>query len=146
MTSAGQQLVAGRIPGERIATTVYDTDSSNFTTSETEIASVTASLVSGRTYRVRMVTRIGTSVANDIGTPRIREDNTSGTEMTVDYLALPNAGTAGNWYSAEAEYTAVSTGNKTFVGTCLRGGGTGNLRREAASTRPTYIYVDYIRG
>lgn len=138
-------MVGGKLSGARIASTVIETDSANITTVETVVASVTASLRAGATYRVRWVTRFGTSVAGDVATPRIREDNVSGAERTVDYLAMPNAGTAGNLFIVECEYLAAADGNKTFVGTVLRSG-TGNCYREASSNRPTYLTVDYIGG
>ncbi|SCF22543.1 hypothetical protein [Micromonospora mirobrigensis] len=141
---AGQRLDAGRIPGERIATTYLDTDSATFT-AETVIATVSAPLVTGRTYRVRLITRIGTSVAGDVATPRLREDSLTGAERTVDYLPLPNSGTVGNLFQVEFEYTATATATKTFVATCLRSG-TGNAYREASSNRPTYFYVEYLGG
>ncbi|MEV0156870.1 hypothetical protein AB0H57_24505 [Micromonospora sp. NPDC050686] len=145
-TDVNRILTDGSVSGARIATATHDTDSGTFTTAETVIASVTATLKAGRTYRVRWVTRIGTSVANDIATPRIREDNVSGAERTVDFLPLPNAGTVGNLFIVETEYTAAADGAKTFVGTAQRASGTGNLYREASSNRPTYLYVDYVRG
>lgn len=144
--AAGQELVAGRYPGERIATSPYDSDSTGFTTTETEVASVTAALVTGRTYRVRLHIRIGTSAANDIVNMRIRQDTTGGAEMTVDPLTLTSAGVAGNLFDVEVEHTASATGNKTFVATAQRTSGSGTIRREAAANRPTYLYVDYIRG
>jgi hypothetical protein len=140
-------LVAGRIPGERIATAVYSSDSSTFTSTETEIAVVTAALVSGRTYRIRFRTQIGTTNAGDTCDLFIREDNSTGNTLTVGYFSLPNAGARGNRYIDEVEYTATASGNKTFSVTCLRAGGsTGTLRREAETVRPSYLYVDYIRG
>jgi hypothetical protein len=130
-----------------MATTIETLDSSNFTTTETEIASVTAPLVNGRVYKVRASTHIGTSVANDVANMRIREDTVAGNELNLNpNIALPNAGVAGNYSEIEVEYTAVATGNKTFSLTASRAGGSGNLRREAAGNRPTYFYVDYIRG
>lgn len=139
----GPAAVDGRIPGERIATTVEDSDSSGFTT-ETVIISVTATLISGHTYRVGYITRIGTTSAGDVAVVRIREDNVSGTERTVDYLALPNAGTVGNLIIAYDYYEAVSSGSKTFVCTCDRQSGSGTLRREASSTRRSILDVSYV--
>lgn len=145
---AGQRLSAGRIPGERIATGIVaagSADSASVTTTEISIGSVTASLVAGRTYRVRYVTRLGTSVAGTIALARIREDSVSGAEMVGDNLYLGSAGTAGNFATSEGEYTAAATGSKTFHLTITRAGGTGDVRRES-SFMPTYIYVDYLRG
>lgn len=143
MPSAGQIVRASDV-NRRIATTVETTDSATFTTTETAIASVTAALVSGRTYRVRIVTRIGTTVANDAVIVRLREDSTAGTEMASGRLGSLDTGVAGNLIVFEAEYTAAATANKTFVASAVRSSGTGTYHREAGTNRPTYLYVDYV--
>lgn len=145
-STAGLQLVAGRIPGERIATNIRTGDSSTFTTTETTVDSVTAALVSGRTYRVRWTVQWASSVANDDVAGRIREDNSTGTELAFGKVRSLDASSTGWSGWVEGEYTAVSTGNKTFVWTGVRFAGTGNCRAEAATTRPIYLYVDYISG
>jgi hypothetical protein len=142
---AGQVATAGRVPGERIATTTVTSDSSTFTTTETEVASVTAALVSGRTYRVRYAARFASTVAADWLMASVREDSTTGTRLTEDNVISEQSATAGWPVAGEAEYTAASTGDKTFVLTGIRATGTGTCRLEAATTRPTYLYVDYIR-
>jgi hypothetical protein len=148
MSSAGYQLVAGRIPGERIATTIRTSDSSGVTTTETTIDSVTAALVTGRTYRVRWTARVDGSVNADTLFVRIREDNVSGNQLQILRVEVPATGGVGTGYpgTIEAEYTAVATGNKTFVGTIVRASGTGTVNIEAGPNRPVYLYVDYIRG
>jgi hypothetical protein len=130
----------------REATQSLTADSSTFTTTETEIGTVTANLVAGATYRPRVTSHIGTSVANDIATCRIREDSVAGQQIQERQVALPNAGVAGNLCDMETEYTAVSTGAKTFSFTAARSSGSGNLRREAQGDRPHIFYVDYVRG
>ena len=130
----------------REATTGHTTDSGTFTTTETEIATVTANLVTGATYRVRAISHVGTSVANDAATVRIREDTVAGQQIQELRLDLPNAGVAGNYCEIETEYTALATAAKTFSFTAARSSGTGNLRREAQGDRPTQFYVDYVRG
>lgn len=142
---AGQKLSAGRIPGERIATAVLTGDFGAVTTVETSLGSVTAALVSGRTYRVRFVTRIGSTVANDTVLVRIREDTVAGNELIGDFYFLPSTGAAGNIIQAEGEYTASATAAKTFHLTVARNAGTGTYRREG-TFMPTYIYVEYVRG
>lgn len=146
MSSAGQQLVAGRIPGERIATATVTSNSANIaSTTEVQVASVTAALVSGRTYRVTAAIKADSSVAADTSDVRIREDNSTGTEMQLGRIDIKDA--AGRWpITLEAEYTAVSTGNKTFSVTMNRATGTGNVILIASSTVPGFAYVDYIRG
>lgn len=149
MTSAGSQLIAGRIPGERIATSIETSDSATFTTTETEIMSVTAAVVIGRTYRIRGVGRLDSTVDNDDVALFVREDSLAGSALTVDLVELnaENQDTSGQqWTPLEVEWTASSTGLKTFVISAQRNSGSGSIRRRAGSDRPAYLYVDYIRG
>lgn len=145
MAAAGQIITAGRIPGERIATASITSDSASITTTETSIASVTATLVAGRTYRIKYVTRIGTGTAGTVALIRIREDTVGGTELVGDNIYLGSGGGAGNGVMMEGEYTAAATGAKTFHLTLQRASATGDVRREG-SFMPTYLYVEYISG
>lgn len=144
--AAGTQYVDGRIPGQRIATTIETSDSSTFTTTATTVMSVTASLVSGRTYRIRAICQFESDTAGDLVVGRIQEDDSSGTQLSHAQTEIVNASSIGYTIVTEAEYTAASTGNKTFVLTGDRNGGSGTLFRGASSVRPSYLYVDYIRG
>lgn len=129
---------------QRIATEVQTADSAGFT-AETVVMSVTALLEIGRTYRVKFHGRFGGSTGDTLG-GLLREDGLAGTEMSGQVDAV-QPGVAGGVFGFEAEFTAVSTGNKTFVVTGRRVSGTaGDMRLEAATTRPAYLYVDYIRG
>jgi len=142
MSSAGQQLVAGRVPGERIATTVSTANSAAITTTETIVDSVTAPLVTGRVYRVRWAGHILGAAISDQGLIRIRETNVAGAAIQIGRIKTP---TATNYpIDLEAEFTAVATGNKVFVATLQREVGT--VTRIANATQPVYLYVDYIRG
>lgn len=145
MVAAGETAQAGKMPGERIATAIATADSANFT-AETQLMSVTAALVTGRIYRVKVHSRVNSSVSGDRIITRIREDSISGTEIQSTNVPI-NANGPANGYqdNLEAEFTAVSTGNKTFSYTGERVG-TGNGTLEAATSRPSYLYVDYIRG
>jgi len=128
----------------RIATTIRTTNTSSFT-AETLINSVTASLVNGATYRVTWDATVTSSVAADIARSRLRENNISGTQLQLRNIGIPGTG-AGFIMRLEAEYTAVSTGSKTFAATCQRITGTGNLSCNANANEPQYLYVDYLRG
>ena len=143
MSSAGQQLIANRIPGERIATTVATSNSANVTT-EAITDTVVAALVSGRTYKISFRCSV-TGGAAERALIRIREDNVSGTVLQTFRVQI----TVATNYGAppvEAEYTAVSTGNKTFVATLQRETAVANTFRTGNATQPVYLYVDYIRG
>lgn len=131
----------------RIATTTETTDSGTITSTETTVISVTGALVSGRTYRVRTVVGVMSSVAADNITVRLREDSSSGTLLNYDEVDIDRTSATGNFKAVlEAEYTAGSSGNKTFVATVQQATGTGNCRMEAGTDHPSYLYIDYIRG
>ena len=146
MPLAGETIIAGKVPGERIATNIVTADSATFTTTETTVQSVTAALVTGRTYRVRAAGKANSSVTSDFTIWRIREDNSTGNQLQSDRVNIDGSGVEGAKVEMEAEFTAGSTGNKTFVLTGVRSSGTGNCFLEAAAARPSYLYVEYIRG
>lgn len=145
MSSAGQKLVAGRIPGERIATTVRTVNVGTFT-AETSIDTVTAALVTGRIYVIRWAGALFSSVADGSARGRIREDSLVGTQLQLRQIVTNTIASQAFPLAMEVEFTAVSTGNKTFAATCQRQTGTGNITCTAASDTPTYFYVDYVRG
>lgn len=144
-TSTGFQLEGGRIPGERIATDIETSNSSSFTTTEVELQTVTASVVDGRTYRVRWVAAFDSGGADNEIKAAIREDDVSGTELQVRHITIPvtnrHIGVI-----VEAEYTADATEDKTFSFTGQRTTGGNSCLLHADATRPVYAYVDYIRG
>jgi recombinational DNA repair protein RecT len=147
MSSAGQRLVAGRVPGERIATETVTADSSTFTNTDTVMMTLVAPLVDGRTYQVGMTARFNSTVSNDDVLVRIREDNVSGTDLQFGQIELPFDSTVGHGpVVLFAEYTAVATGNKTFVCVADRNAGTGNLNMDASATGPARMWVDYLSG
>lgn len=145
MPAAGETIIAGRIPGERIATSIETSNSANITTTETEVQTVTAAVVTGRTYRVRWSVRVSSSVAADDITLRIREDSLTGTILQSETMDV-NVSNREPRVTLEAEYTADATEDKVFSATLVRTAGTGNVILNAATTVPTYLYVDYIRG
>jgi hypothetical protein len=143
--ATGTQYVDGRIPGQRIATDIQLGPSSNIST-ETEMQSVDAPVTDGRTYRLTWFAPITASNANNIALGRLREDDVSGNELS-------NAGrievvTAAGTYPLrmEAEYLADATEVKTFSATLDFVSGTGTVAMDAGTARPSYLYVDYIRG
>lgn len=135
------------VGNSRIATAAATSDSSTFTTTETQVMSVTAPLVNGQTYRVRFIGALKSTVANDRVTTRLHQDNTAGADMQNQntVITTTTGTTSGYPVMFEAEYTAVATGNKTFVVTGQRVGGSGDINLEAGSDHPSYIYVDYVR-
>lgn len=145
-SSAGFQLTAGRIPGERIITTTSTSDSSTYTTTETTLDTVTAPLVDGRTYCVRWSGGLVTTVAADISLIRMREDDSTGTLLVERNFYLASTSSGGFGTELEATFTAEATEDKTFVITGTRNGGTGTHHADGTATRPRYLYVQYISG
>ena len=144
MSSAGFQLVAGRIPGERIATTEVTANSSAITTTETSVMSVTAAVVSGRTYRVTADFGYTLSTATDSFDVRIRQDSAVGTQEQRKVL-VPGTIKSFQPGRMESEFTAGASENKTFHLTFDRDAGAGSMTLQAAGSAPSYMYVDFIR-
>lgn len=132
-------------PGQRIATTTRTANSGTFT-AETVIDSVTASLITGKTYKVVFYGRFFKDVADGIIRARIREDSISGTELAITQLYSATVINQSFPIYIEVLYTAVATGDKTFVATGARQTGTGNVTAQASATAPTYLYVEYVEG
>lgn len=133
----------------RVATmTPRTSNSASIGGTETTIDSVTAQLVIGRTYKVTWATGYAAGTAGDTVFLRLREDNSTGTQMVIDRRdSRLTSGPGARWGAhVEAEYTALATGSKTFVGTLIVASGAGTAQIIAAATLPSYLYVDYIRG
>src|SRR5690606_14400244 len=148
MPTAGDIITVPTVPGSRIATQIETSDSASFTSTRVEVSSVIAALVVGRIYRVRAHTRFKSSNAGDNVLSQIRENDSNGAVLTADERKVSdtqNGTTIGTVFNFEAEYTASSTGEKTFSLTGARTSGSGNCSMEADAVRPTYFYVDYIR-
>lgn len=147
--TAGQTPTADELNAvteRRIATTADTSDSSSFTTTETLVSTVTAALVSGRTYRITFQSLIRSTAADDRIGVNIREDNVTGTTLMVSDWKIHNNTTTGSPIRLEAEYTASSTGNKTFIVGVGRSNGTGTITARGAASAPRYLYVDYVRN
>jgi len=139
----GGATVGGNPVTARVATEVLTATSPAFT-AETLIHSVTASLVSGKVYRVTLYVQMRSTVNTDRITARIREDSVIGTVLQDVSWEMPDTG-INVPFRLEAEYTAAVTGSKTLVGTGARLSGTGTIVRNGGATQPTYLYVDLIR-
>lgn len=146
---AGQVLTADDLNVAfpyRVGTTTITADSSTFTTTETEVSSITVSLVTGRVYRITAYIGWGSTASGDAIRCRLREDTVSGTLMNSSQVNIGQVTTTGAYHTlVVAEYTAVSTGSKTFVVSGDQEAGSGTCRMEHASDRPGYITVDFIR-
>jgi len=142
MSSAGQQLVANRIPGERVAENTNVTNSANVTT-EAIVDTVTAPVVSGRKYRVTLSANVQGGAA-ERALLRLRLTNVSGTVLQTNRIQI----TVATNYPAriEGHFTAGSTGNQVIVATLQRETAVANTFRVGNATQPSELYVDYISG
>lgn len=145
MSSAGQQVLAGRIPGETIGTPSERTTSSGTFTAETQIDTITVPLVDGRKYKITWLGHISSSVADGYARCRIRQDSSSGTQIQLRQVIT---GVAAQSFPVPmiVYYTATATADKTFVVTCNRQAGTGNITAAAAVDTPTVLFVEYVSG
>lgn len=141
--AAGDQVPWSYI-ATRVATTTVTADSATFTTTETSVATVTASLISGLVYRVSCTAPLSSTVAADLVLLRIREDTTAGTQIQAVNICPPTTSTVGFPGTVITEYTAVSTASKTFVLTGVRVTGTGTYQLRAGASRPTIFTIDLI--
>jgi Tfp pilus assembly major pilin PilA len=140
MPLAGEKIRGGRVQ-QVVAKNSVTSNSSNVTTTETTVQSVTASLISGEVYKITWLMRVDTSVNGDDAGVRIREDNSTGTEIQGTTRDVTSASLAEDVILI-AFYTAAATASKTFVGTIVRTAGTGNLILQASSVRPTHLTVE----
>lgn len=132
----------------RVATTTTTANSGNITTTETSVATVSGVLEAGQRYGITVYSRWAASA---VGSPsaettlaRIREDSVSGTEITAGQVGLMTASTVGFSLVLYAEYTAVTTGSKTFAFTGIRNGGANNHTLRASTSAPCLFFVDLI--
>jgi hypothetical protein len=143
MPAAGETIIAGRIPGERIATSIVTTNSGSVT-SEVVIDTVVAPVVAGRTYRVRWIADVQSTVTDNVVRCRIREDSLTGNVLQLINVRCTSGRDIG--FIIEGEYTADATEDKTFAGTAFRQDGVGTIALNANANEPAYLYVDYLRG
>lgn len=132
---------------ERVAAASLTADSAVWTTVESgSLLSVVAPLISGWKYAVKMFTAVSTTVGGgtEYAVMRVRQDTAAGTQVMGPQVTLASSSTVGFAVYGYAEFTAVSTANKTFVLTGERNGGTGNHQVRAGAVRPTWLIVDRI--
>lgn len=133
-------------PRSRIATQVRDVNSAAFTTTETVTDTVTASLIEGLTYTVNSFISVRSSAAGDRDLVRVREDTLTGTVLRSANVFVQATGTATDFpLYQEVLYTAIATGDKTFVLTGSRAAGTGSITHTAGTANRAYLYVELVQ-
>jgi hypothetical protein len=129
----------------RVSTTEITANSATYGATETTLYTISPTLVSGLVYRVCVMAKIAVDVAADVSFLRIREDTLTGNQIDGANLYGGTTNTSGYPVLACSEYTATSTGAKTFVITGQRVTGTGTAHGvKASSNRKSYITVDLI--
>lgn len=130
----------------RVATTQITTNSSTYGATESgALFSVSAPLVSGLTYRIFVYVTVAVDVAGDVSFIRIREDSASGTQLAGSNVYGGTTNSSGFPAVIYDEYTATSTGSKTFVITGQRVSGTGTAHGiKSSGSRFNAITVDLI--
>jgi hypothetical protein len=144
MVLAGETIIAGKVPGERIATAKATSSSGAIGTTETVVQTIVAPVVAGRIYKITWDGRVQSTVNADDIAYKIREDSVSGT--VLQDVAADIAISTRTWRAHfETEYEADTTEDKTFVVTLDRLAGSGDITMFATSTQPCFLYCDYIR-
>lgn len=144
MSSAGQRLVAGRIPGEEIGVTLVTADSAGFTTTDIELASIELPVINGRIYWVCYDFAVQSTVTGDAVRIQILSGAITGTQINVRHHHL-GAGTA-EGCQGRARFTATSTTNQQFTLAGRRQSGSGTLNVNAAADFPSFLWVEYVKG
>lgn len=142
ITNAIAAYFSGQMIGQEVGTSAETSDSSTFTTTETQIGAVTFSEVLGNVYRIRVPVQLSSATVTDIVQATLREDSIAGAEVHSGRGPMQTSDEARPFIIyLEYRYTATATGSKTFVVTGDRIAGGGNCKREAGTTHPQRITV-----
>lgn len=145
--AAGEFIVVADVLkalNRRIATTTGDTDgTSQSFAAEVAIENVVASVVAGRTYRVRYIFHTQTTTTGNTLLTRVRAGTVAGTQITyTNAVSLTTIQT----FIIEADWTASVTGNQTFTATAIRTAGSTNSQFRGAVGQPRSLTVEYAYG
>ncbi|WP_156925881.1 hypothetical protein [Glycomyces arizonensis] len=128
----------------RVATSKRTMNSIGFA-SAVVIDSVTAPVEAGKTYHLKWIVDVSSTVAEDVARLYLREDSISGTVRQINHLRMAMANQDFG-ITVEADWTAAATGSKTFVATAERRLGTGTFSCNANANEPAYLTVEYVSG
>lgn len=141
---ASGEKITNELIATRVATTSVASNSSTFTNTEVSLATVTAYLIDNKRYKVAYPARFSVATAAQLVTVRLREDTVSGTQLQAAQVYCHSTDSVGFDVYIEVEYTATTTGNKTFVLTAQRNGGSGNVTMLAAASSTRCLTVTLI--
>lgn len=127
----------------RVASAPLTADSATWTSSESgALITVTASLVSGWTYKIYATMKVQSTVAADVAFMHLRQDSATGSQDDGANVNIPTSGGNGFPVWLYTEYTASATGSKIWVVTGSRASGTGTQKIAAGTSRPAFLTVD----
>jgi hypothetical protein len=146
---AGDELDAADLDfvaeATKVTTTTVSADTSTYTTTEALLATFSATLVSGRGYAVEadlaVVASAVASPSAEVSLVRLREDNLTGSQLAQVNVYLVSTSSAGFPTRLYAEYTAVSSGSKTFAITGVRNGGANSHKLHGAAGAKGWLRV-----
>ncbi|UVS81852.1 hypothetical protein [Actinokineospora sp. UTMC 2448] len=143
--AAGSKARASQV-GLAGSESVRTSASGTFTTTETQLDTITVPVVSGRRYKIVWNGQVQSSVADGYVRCRIRETSVTGTVLQIRNVGTTMAAGQSVPLHAEAFWTASSTGDAVFLFTAVRQAGTGNISSFAAGDSPVSFYVQNISG
>jgi hypothetical protein len=142
VVAAGGRIYATDI-NRRVGTTTATTNgTATSSTTELVVDTVTASVVSGRRYRIKSTFPHQHSVANDRFFLLLREGTTTaGTQLTYN-TTFGHTTAQVDVLTVETDWTASSTGSQSFCICARRTVGTGTLTPVGAATQPRSLIVE----
>lgn len=138
--AAGERIVADKLSTQIGEPVIRSANGTDFTTTEVVLDTIVVPVVTGRRYKVVWDGGFSCTVASQIIRCRLREDSVTGTDIQLRQCFPPVVNQVAP-VRLEQFYTAVSTGNKTFVATAHRLGGSGTVTPTGAGA-PVLFYVD----
>jgi hypothetical protein len=142
VVAAGGRIYATDVNRRVGTTTATSNGTATSGTTELVVDTVTASVVSGRRYRIKATFPHQHSVANDRFFLLIREGTTTGgTQLTYNTTFGHTTGQA-DVLIIETDWTASSTGSQSFCVCARRTVGTGTLTPVGAATQPRSLIVE----
>lgn len=115
-------------------------------TTEKTLDTITVPVVAGRKYRVRYVFAWQADTLNARYFVRIKEGTTTaGAQLAVvNMILLTPVNTLVPGIPVEAEWTAPTTGNQSFVATIQQNSGSGTATVRGASSQPRILSVSWL--
>lgn len=133
----------------RTATASVTADSATWAGTETgALLTATGTVTNGQVYKIFFAGNVSASTtaspSAELSFMRIREDTSTGNQLDGKNVYLATAAGSGYQCYLYAEYTASTTGSKSFVVTGVRSAGANTHQLRAGSNHPAILTVDRI--